>query len=270
MAICASSLSAGLLSALSPQVGSYSLDKDFAVGFAARHAVQALQLAEAGADGPRQPLTGEHGWLASFGFAAEQPQRLLGDPREADLGSYEIKPYPACFGCQSAIRAALMLAEQVPLDRVDRVRVEVNQGSASSLSTCNIGNSLAARFSLPYAVSSALLRQRSVLADFVEPAIADPAVQAFMPRVELYASPELSASQQASGGFPAVVRLFEGEREIAAQACTGPQDGLDAAGRQALLRAKLAALCPVPLAERLLALAQSPQRSAELLFQVSP
>ncbi len=267
VALCASALNAGLLSGLSPQVGSYSLDKDLAVGFAARHAVQALQLAEAGADGPRQPLTGEHGWLASFGFGTEQPQRLLGDPLEADLGSYAIKPYPACFGCQSAIRAALMLAERVPLAHVDKVRVEVNQGSASSLSTRSIGSSLAARFSLPYAVSGALVRARSGLADFEAPALDDPAVQALMHRVELHASPELSARQQATGGFPAIVRLFQGEREIGTQACDGPQDGLDAPGRQALFRAKLDALCPPPLAERLLAFARAPERNVASLFQ---
>ncbi|WP_422013002.1 MmgE/PrpD family protein [Roseateles sp.] len=270
VAICASSLSAGLLSSLSPQVGSYSADKDFAVGFAARHAVQALQLAEAGGDGPRQPLTGEHGWLASFGFGTEQPQALLGDALAADLGAYEIKPYPACFGCQSAIRAALMLTERVPLARIDKVRIEVNQGSASSLSTRNIGNSLAARFSLPYAVGSALVRARSGLADFEAAALGDPAVQALMQRVELHASPELSAQQRATGGFPAVVRLFQGDQEIDAQACEGPQHGLDAAGRQALFRAKLGALCPAPLAERLLAVAHEPERAAALLFAASP
>lgn len=266
VALCASSLNAGLLAGLSPQVGSYSMDKDLAVGFASRHAVQALQLAEAGADGPRQPLTGEHGWLASFGFGTEQAQSLLGDPLEADLGSYAIKPYPACFGCQSAIRAALMLAERVPLAQVDKIRVEVNQGSASSLSTRSIGSSLAARFSLPYAVSGALVRAHSDLADFEAPALDEPAVHALMQRVELYASPELSARQQATGGFPAVVRLFHGDREIDAQACEGPQDGLDAAGRHALFRAKLGALCPAPLAERLQAFAREPERGVVLLF----
>ncbi|HEY1131925.1 MAG TPA: MmgE/PrpD family protein [Roseateles sp.] len=267
VAICASSLSAGLLSSLSPQVGSYSLDKDFAVGFAARHPVQALQLAQAGADGPRQPLTGEHGWLASFGLGTEQPQRLLGNPLEADLGSYEIKPYPACFGCQSAITAALRLVERVPLERIDSVRIEVNQGSASSLSTRSITNSLAARFSLPYAVSSAMVRHRSGLGDFEGPALADPAVQEFMRRVDLRASVELTAKQQATGGFPAIVRVFSDGTEIDVQMCEGPQDGLDAAARQALFSAKVGALCSAPMAERLLALAREPERVAALLFQ---
>jgi 2-methylcitrate dehydratase PrpD len=270
VAICAGSLSAGLLSSLSPQVGSYSQDKDFAVGFAARHAVQALLLAEAGGGGPGQPLSGEHGWLASFGFGTEQPQRLLGDPAAADLGSYAIKPYPACFGCQSAIRAALMLAERIPPARIDKVRIEVNQGSASSLSTRTIGNSLAARFSLPYAVSSALVRGRSGLADFEAAALDDPAVHALMRRVELSASPELTARQQATGGFPAVVTLFHDGHEVSVQACDGPQDGLDAAGRHDLFRAKLAALCPAPLAERLLALARAPERAGSLLFWNAP
>ncbi|MGV3650019.1 MAG: MmgE/PrpD family protein, partial [Devosia sp.] len=50
--ICAGTLPAGLLSAMSPKVGSYSPDKDFSVGFSARHALHCALLAEAGATGP--------------------------------------------------------------------------------------------------------------------------------------------------------------------------------------------------------------------------
>lgn len=265
-AITATTLSAGLLSALSPAVGSYSLDKDLAIGFAARNALQSVQLAEAGASGPQTPLTGEHGWLASFGFDSSQPERLLADPRECDLSAYAIKAYPACFGCQSAIRAALDLLEEVDPAQITRVRVEVNQGSASSLSTRVIGNHLAARFSLPYAVASAFVRRRSVLADFEQEALDDPAVLAFMARVEVYASDKLTAQQQATGGFPAVLTVYAGETEIARVSRSGPLDGLDGAARHGLFQRKLEQLCEAPVRERLLDLAAAPWH-IEQLFQ---
>lgn len=268
-AITASALSAGLLSALSPSVGSYSLDKDLAVGFAARQALQSVLLAEAGATGPQTPLTGEHGWLASYGFDSAEPHRLLGDPLAADLGAYAIKAYPACFGCQSAIRAALDSVAGLPLERVTRVRVEVNKGSASSLSTRTITNHLAARFSLPYAVASALVRQRSVLEDFEPKALEDAQVQAFMANIEVVASPELTAQQQATGGFPAVLSFHAGDRELLRVSRAGPLDGLDADARQQLFEGKLRQLCDAPMRERLLAVLAAPEH-IEHLFRVRP
>lgn len=263
-AITATTLSAGLLSALSPKVGSYSLDKDLAVGLSARNALQSVLLAEAGATGPKTPLTGEHGWLASFGFDSAQPEQLLIDPLAVDLAAYAIKAYPACFGCQSAIRAALEGGAALDLAQVTRVRVEVNQGSASSLSTRVIGNHLAARFSLPYAVASALVRQRSVLEDFEPAAIEDAQVLAFMPRIEVVASPELTAQQQATGGFPAVLVFYQGEREVARLSRSGPFDGLDAEARQARFEDKLQQLCEAPLREQLLGLLGAPETIAQL------
>jgi len=260
-AISASALPAGLLSSLSPSIGSYSQDKDLAVGLAARHAVHAVLLAEAGATGPGTPLTGEHGWLASFGFASDEPEHLLGDPHKIDLNAYAIKPWPACFGCQAAIRAALELAPTLDLAQVTRVRVEVNQGSADSLSTRAVsGNPLAARFSLPYVVAGALLRGRMRLADFEPAALKDPQVLAFMARIEVHASAEMTARQQASGGFPARLRIYSGDAEIACVERAGPLDGLDKAARQAVFRDKLAQLCAPPLRARLCAWMADPEQ----------
>jgi len=260
-AISASALPAGLLSSLSPSVGSYSQDKDLAVGFAARHAVHAVLLAEAGATGPATPLTGEHGWLASFGFDSGEPGRLLGDPHKIDLNAYAIKPWPACFGCQAAIRVALELAPTLNLAQVTCVRVEVNQASADSLSTRAVpGNPLAARFSLPYVVAGALIRGRVQLVDFEPEALNELQVLAFMPRIEVHASAEMSARQQASGGFPARLRVYAGKTEIACVERAGPLDGLDALERQAVFADKLSQLCGPALRERLFALVANPEQ----------
>ncbi|MDP1069053.1 hypothetical protein, partial [Klebsiella pneumoniae] len=87
-----------LLSALTTKVGSYSQDKDLAVGFSDQHSEPSVLLSQAGATGPSAFLTGEHGWLASFGFDTAQVDFLSGNPLTKSLDSFAIKPYPACFG----------------------------------------------------------------------------------------------------------------------------------------------------------------------------
>lgn len=268
-AIAASALSAGLLSALSPTVGSYSQDKDLAVGFSAQHAVQSVLLAQAGATGPAAFLTGEHGWLASFGFDTAQDGFLSADPLEKHLDSFAIKPYPACFGCQTAIRLALELRQQVPAGQVVSVVVRVNAGSARSLSTRAIDNDLAARFSLPYVVASAFVRGRAALEDFEGEALADPQVLAFMARVHIEASAEMDQRQARSGGFPAALSVHALTGESVELDYDGPDAALDAAGRDGLLHAKLHALCDGPLLATLQALVTAPLQ-AERLFGIGP
>lgn len=268
-AIAASSLSAGLLSALSPKVASYSLDKDLAIGFAAQHAVQSVLLAQAGATGPASFLSGEHGWLASFGFDTAEEKWLSTDPLKKDLEAFAIKPYPACFGCQTAIRLALELRQQVPPGQVVDIVVRVNNGSARSLSTRVIDNDLAARFSLPYVVASAFVRGRSALEDFEQPGLADESVLAFMARVRIEPSAELDRQQATSGGFPAslTVRALTGEEiELGYD---GPYAALNEAGRDALLQDKLRALCEPGFLQVLHALAKAPS-SLECLFGLEP
>jgi 2-methylcitrate dehydratase PrpD len=108
--IAACALPAGLLASMAPSMGSYSTDKDVAVGFSAAHAVDAVLLAAAGCSGPSAPLSGARGWLASYGFDTGQAKALQVPPEADGLSRYAIKRFPANFGCQAAIRAALDLA----------------------------------------------------------------------------------------------------------------------------------------------------------------
>ncbi|WP_167497985.1 MmgE/PrpD family protein [Pseudomonas nabeulensis] len=266
-AIAASSLSAGLLSALSPKVGSYSQDKDLAVGFSAQHAVQSVLLAQAGATGPAAFLTGEHGWLASFGFDTAQVDFLSGNPLTQNLDSFAIKPYPACFGCQTAIRLALELRQQVPAGQVVSIAVRVNGGSARSLSTRVIENDLAARFSLPYVVASAFVRGRAALEDFEGAALVDESVLSFMTRIGIEASAEMDQQQARTGGFPAALTVHALTGEVVELAYDGPYAALDRGGRDGLLQGKLQALCEAPLLARLQSVVDAPLH-AERLFGI--
>jgi 2-methylcitrate dehydratase PrpD len=259
--ICAGTLPAGLLSAMSPKVGSYSPDKDFSVGFSARHALHCALLAEAGATGPDAPITGDKGWLASFGAGSADPAFLATPPGERDLAAYSIKLFPANFGCQAAIRGAMELGREIGAERIDRLVLKVKSSSAGSLSTRKIDNHLAARFSLPFAAASACVRGRSVLADFEGEAVHDPAVLAFMDRVTIEGDEALEARHLALGIFPARIAAWSGARLLGEKAYDGPFDGVDAAGAEALFARKLESLVDAEAARRLLAYARAPLES---------
>ncbi|RVT86982.1 hypothetical protein DXV76_02510 [Rhodobacteraceae bacterium CCMM004] len=252
-ALAASTLPAGLLAAMSPEAGAFTADKDLSVGFSARHAVDAVRLAQTGATGPLTVLDGPRGWLPTYGQGTEDAAHLETPPDDAVLAQYALKLYPANFGCQCAIRLALDLRAEIPPARIAAVEVRVKASSAQSLSARTIPSHVAARFSLPYAVASAMLRGRSVLADFEGAALADPEVHAFMERIALVGDDALEAQHRAEGVFPAVLTVTDTEGGRHVRRLTAPQEAQSEDRRRADVDAKIRSLLPAPLADAMLA-----------------
>lgn len=254
-AICAASLPCGLLAAMAPGTGDFPVDKDLSVGFSGRHALHCALLAEAGATGPAQALTGPRGWLASYGFDTAEAAWLDADPAAADLSAYALKLYPANFGCQCAISLAIDLARGLAPDDIVRIDVAVKSSSAASLSARDLTTHVAARFSLPYAVASAALRGRSVLADFAPPAFRDPKVHALMGRVQVTGDAGLEALHLEEGVFPARVLITTSDDQARDGHLDRPDEGFGQEASAAIFADKVASLCPPPLSRRLIAAA---------------
>lgn len=250
-AICASSLPAGLLAAMSPDTGSFSVDKDLSVGFSARHALDCARLATNGATGPKSALSGPRSWLASYGFGGGDESLLLGDPAEVDLDRYALKLFPANYGCQCAIRNTLDLAQEVTPDQIEAVDVFVKSSSATSLSASNINTHVSARFSLKYAVASAFYRRQSVLADFEAEAISDQRVLDLMQRIAVHADEDYQRQHVTEGVFPSRMTVTTTDGRTLSAARVTPYDGQDAAARDAELAKKIASLCDDRTAARL-------------------
>jgi 2-methylcitrate dehydratase PrpD len=85
----------------------------FHPGFAARNAITALELAEAGAYASGTILEGEGGFFAAFGrqLAAKPPELFAGERPEI-MAVYN-KPVPACNFAQTACQAALHAAHKI-------------------------------------------------------------------------------------------------------------------------------------------------------------
>lgn len=146
--------------------------KALQVGLAADAGVRAADLAAAGATAdPR---------------AVEPWMRLLGgDPDAVDLtgpcvpGGLAIKLYPACYATQRPIAALATAVEGDPIDPATVRRIEVHTPAASVQPLIHHAprDGLQGKFSLEYAVATALLDPRHGFAEFSDEAVRRPAAQ---------------------------------------------------------------------------------------------
>src|SRR5829696_3311247 len=103
----------------------------FHPGFAARNAVTAVQLAEAGAQASETILEGEAGLFAAF---RRQPApseiRLFAGPQPEIMAVYN-KPAPACNFAQTAAQAALRAARELGTSEdIETVAIRVPEAAA--------------------------------------------------------------------------------------------------------------------------------------------
>jgi 2-methylcitrate dehydratase PrpD len=150
--------------------------KALQVGFAAHAGVRAARLAGAGASADPRALDQ---WLALVGGDA---QRLdLSGP--AVPGGLAVKLFPCCYALQRPIAAVCALADVDP-ERVARVVVRTPQSALAPLVHSRPTTGLEGKFSLEYAVAAALLDGRPGIDSFTDDAVARPAAQALLRRVE--------------------------------------------------------------------------------------
>jgi 2-methylcitrate dehydratase PrpD len=102
-------LAANTSSGLNQWPHSGTSDMYFHPGFAARNALAALALAEAGAIGSPDILEGEAGFFAAFGRAPARARPELFSGGEAEILAVFNKPVPACNYAQTPCQAALAL-----------------------------------------------------------------------------------------------------------------------------------------------------------------
>jgi 2-methylcitrate dehydratase PrpD len=137
-------------------------DMYFHPGFAARSAVTAVLLAEAGAYGSELILEGEAGLFAAFARRpAPQAIELFPDGDEEILSVYN-KPVPACNFAQTACQAAIRVAAEIDdVDAIESVVVHLPE-AAIRYPGCDFAGpfdrALQAKMSIQYGVAAALLR----------------------------------------------------------------------------------------------------------------
>jgi 2-methylcitrate dehydratase PrpD len=135
-----------------------------------------------------------------------------------EMENVAVKPYPACHFVHACTDAAIALRSQgIRAGEIVHVRALVPQGVVKTVcepaaNKRRPANSYDAKFSIPYAVATALVRGRFGLAELEEPALRDAQVLALADKVDYEADPNSGFPKWYSGEV--VIRLRDG-RELA-------------------------------------------------------
>jgi 2-methylcitrate dehydratase PrpD len=186
-AATALAIAASMASGLVANFG--TMTKSFQVGRAAQSGVIAARLAAAGLTASPDALEHRSGFLMAF-----SPGGKPDLARPFDAGQKEwhivrqglnIKRYPICYATHRAIDAALDLVARHDLRPGDVERIHVSTGQTQMLMLRNHRpeTGLEAKFSMEFAMASALVARQVGLAELTDTFVRRPEVQAIFPRV---------------------------------------------------------------------------------------
>ena len=134
----------------------------FHPGFAARNAIAAIELAEAGARASETILEGEAGLFAAFRRQPAPTEIRLFAGAEPEIMAVYNKPAPACNFAQTAAQTALRVARELGTSEdIATVSIRVPDAAARYPGCDSKGpfhNALQAKMSIPFSVAAVLAR----------------------------------------------------------------------------------------------------------------
>jgi 2-methylcitrate dehydratase PrpD len=180
----------------------------FHAGFAARNALTAARLAEAGAFASPSALDGEAGLFAAFRkrSAASSVALFRGEP---EILSVYHKPVPACNFAQTPCQAALAIAREArpAPDRIAAISIRVPRAGAMYPGcdyTGPFAHVLQAKMSIQYNVAAALIAGGVSEENFALPG--DPALNRLIGLTTLEIDDEMTSAYPGLQGGEVVVR----------------------------------------------------------------
>jgi 2-methylcitrate dehydratase PrpD len=184
----------------------------FHPGFAARNAIAAIELAEAGAQASETILEGEAGLFAAF---RRQPApteiRLFAGPQPEIMAVYN-KPAPACNFSQTAAQAALRAARELGTSEdIATISIRVSDAAARYPGCDSKGpfhNALQAKMSIPFGVAAVLARGALEEENYAD--VDDIRILRLVERTDLQSAPDLTAAFPANQGAEVLVGLRSG------------------------------------------------------------
>jgi 2-methylcitrate dehydratase PrpD len=184
----------------------------FHPGFAARNAIAAIELAEAGAYASETIIEGEAGLFAAYRRAPAPAAITLFDGQPEILAVYN-KPVPACNFAQTAAQAALQVTHRLGHARdIERISIRVPEAAARYPGCDSSGpyrNALQAKMSIPFAVAAVLTR--GVIEEDNYRQIDDAAILGLIERTDLQSERDFTAAFPAQQGAEIIVQLGNGD-----------------------------------------------------------
>lgn len=181
----AASLAAGLVANFG------SMTKSLHAGRTAQSGIQAARLAKAGYTGSLDALEHRTGFLKAFspsGAPDLDPNAFqIGEEWMATRFGINIKRYPTCYATHRAIDAMLDLVEKHNLsaDNVETIHVHTGVTQRLMLRNSRPQTGLAAKFSMEFAMASALIAGRVGLRELTDEFVTRDDVQAMLGRVDV-------------------------------------------------------------------------------------
>jgi 2-methylcitrate dehydratase PrpD len=176
------------------------------VGFAADAGVRAAVLA---ANGTRGDLGVIEEWLA----LVDATHLEVDTTGPAVPGGLAIKLYPCCYAMQRPISAVRLELGDVDPDDVARVVVTTPVGTIRPLIHHRPTTGLQGKFSLEYAIATALLDRFPRVESFTDAAVNRPSAQALLARVDTIATP--GGDGLLAGTVDIAVHLHNGTTRVA-------------------------------------------------------
>src|SRR5690606_31148189 len=168
-----------------------TMTKPLHAGRAASAGIEAVRLAAAGLTAAPDAIEHHAGYLAALSPQGEadrsSPPRGLGKTLRVLEYGLSIKKYPTCYATHRVIDGVLDLARAHKLrgEDVKEVRARIGTAQASMLRNHSPETGLEAKFSLEFAVASALVAGKVGLSELTDAFVAKPAVRELMPRVSI-------------------------------------------------------------------------------------
>ena len=167
-------LAASMASGLRRNFG--TMAKPLHSGLAARSALTALRLAQAGFTAAPDILEAPSGFFSAYGVPESDPEaaaRDLGRPYIISAPGLALKKFPCCYATHRAMDGLLALRARLGFDAdaVDRITCRMPPGGMRVLTYPRPATGLEGKFSLPYTLAAGVLDGRYALDTFSDAAV---------------------------------------------------------------------------------------------------
>jgi 2-methylcitrate dehydratase PrpD len=184
----------------------------FHPGFAARNAIAAIELAEAGAYASETILEGEAGLFAAYRRQSLTGRIALFAGEQPEIMAVYNKPVPACNFAQTAAQAALLVAGELDNPgEIAAISVRVPDAAVRYPGCDSKGpyqHPLQAKMSIPFSVAATLCRRAIEEENYSQ--LDNPEITRLINLIDLNSDAGFTAAFPAAQGAGIVVRLHSG------------------------------------------------------------
>lgn len=189
-----------------------TMTKPFHAGNAARGGVLAAELAREGFTSDLTAFEGEFGWAVTLNArtppVAGELQGRLGRPWELTDPGIVLKRYPACGGTHCGLDAMIALKKEhgLKLEEIERIECHASPFAQKVLLYPRPTTGLEGKFSMEYSLAVAAIEGEAGLRHYEDAWIADPRVQALLPKIGFHSRADLEPAVSADA-VPAEVTV---------------------------------------------------------------